>query len=76
MSEQGFNIKITFEENDKHAATVLFTLVQNPGRADVDIVLDCKADNLAASLAKYLSRCINDRLHTLGNVRPQPTAKA
>lgn len=76
MNRDVVNIKITFEENEKHAATVLFTLVQNPGRADIDIMLDCKEDNLAASLAKYLSRYINDRLHTLGNVRPQPTAKA
>ena len=76
MNRDVVNIKIPFEENEKHAATVLFTLVQNPGRADIDIMLDCKEDNLAASLAKYLSRYINDRLHTLGNVRPQPTAKA
>ena len=76
MNRDVVNIKITFEENEKHAATVLFTLVQNPGRADIDIMLDCKEDNLAASLAKHLSRYINDRLHTLGDVRPQPTAKA
>lgn len=67
MKKQSFHIKITFEENEKVAATIIFNARQELTHANLDVTLDATGDNLAVALAKHLQGFINEKLRILEN---------